>query len=71
MSVLTEQDPFAEMEIPESLQESLQRHRKHLATLIMNLQSVGISETQIEASISVIVDSYKQELFRAIKMLVR
>ncbi len=71
MNVLTQEDPFAGIEIPEPLQESLERHRKNLATLVTNLQSVGVSETQIEASVSVIVDSYKEELLRAIRVMVR
>ncbi len=71
MSVVTQRDPFADIQIPEPLQESLQRHRENLATLVTNLQSVGVHESQIEASVSVIVDSYKQELLRAIKAMVR
>ena len=71
MSVLIERDPFADIKIPEPLQESLQRHRQNLATLVANLQSVGVQEEQIEASVSVMVDSYKQELLRAIKAMVR
>lgn len=70
VNVLT-RDPFAELEIPEQLQQSLQRHREHLATLVTNLQSVGLSEAQIEASVSVMVASYKEELLRAIKVMVR
>lgn len=64
-------DPFADLQIPESLQESMQRHRENLATLVTNLKSMGLAESQIEESVSVIVQSYKEELTRAIKMLVR
>ena len=71
MSIVTQRDPFADIHIPKPLQESLQRHRENLVTLVANLQSVGVHESQIEASVSVIVDSYKQELLRAIKALVR
>ena len=71
MSVLTQEDPFCDIEIPEQLQDSLRRHRENLARLVASLQSVGVSEAQIEASISVIVESYKEELLRAIKMMVR
>ena len=71
MSVLTQRDPFADLHIPEPLQESLQRHRENLAKLVANLQSVGVHESQIEASVSVMVDSYKQELLRAMKAVVR
>ena len=71
MSFLTTDDPFGDLTIPEPLQESMKRHRDNLANLVANLQSVGLSEPQIEASVSVIVDSYKEELLRAIKVLVR
>ena len=71
MSLLMQKDPFADLEIPEPLQESLQRHRENLAQLVVNLHSVGVHEEQIEASVSVIVDSYKEELLRAIKAMVR
>ena len=64
-------DPFSGLEIPEPLQESMQRHRDNLARLVINLQSLGLSEPQIESSVSAVVDSYKEELLRAIKVLVR
>jgi hypothetical protein len=59
------------MQVPEALQASLLRHRENLAGLIRNLQSAGISEEQIEASISVIVASYRDELLRAVKSMMR
>jgi hypothetical protein len=64
-------DPFADMEVPEALQASLQRHRENLARLIRDLQSAGISEEQIETSVSVIVASYRDELLRAVKSMMR
>ena len=71
MTLLEKRDPFADLVIPAPLQESLERHRENLATLVANLQSAGVHEAQIEASVSVIVDSYKQELLRAIRAMVR
>lgn len=71
MSVLTGNDPFADLDVPAPLQESLQRHRKNLVTLVANLQSAGVQEAQIEISVSIIVDSYKQELLNAIKLMMR
>ena len=71
MSLSKISEAFADLQIPEPLQESMQRHRDNLAKLVANLQSMGVSESQIEASVSVIVDSYKEELLRAIKALVR
>jgi excinuclease UvrABC helicase subunit UvrB len=71
MCSLMHNDPFADLEIPEILQESLQRHRENLAKLVLNLHSAGLRESEIEASVVVIVDSYKQELLRAVRALVQ
>ncbi len=62
-------DPFAGIDIPQALQASLRRHREHLARLIANLQSVGLDEASIEASVTVIVQSYKVELLGAIRSM--
>ncbi|MGI4758304.1 MAG: hypothetical protein ACRYGF_15825 [Janthinobacterium lividum] len=64
-------DPFESLQIPDALQEGLQRHREHLARLITSLKAVGLSEEQIEESVSVIVTSYKEELLRAVKAMMR
>lgn len=64
-------DPFADIEIPDALQDSLEKHRGNLLRLIENLRTAGLSEAQIETSVSVMVESYKTELLRAIKTMVR
>lgn len=64
-------DPFEDLVVPEALEGSLRRHREHLLHLILSLQSAGISEDQIEASVSTIVASYKAELMEAIKAMVK
>ncbi len=66
-----DQDPFADLEVPQALQSSLERHRTNLFRLIRDLQSAGVSEEQIESSVTVIVASYRDELVRAIKTMVR
>ena len=66
-----EEDPFADLEVPEVLQASLERHRANLFRLIQDLQSAGVSEEQIETSVTVIVASYRDELVRAMKTMVR
>lgn len=53
------------------LQESLQRHLAHLTQLVSSLRSVGLSEDQIEQSVSTLVESYRGELMRAMKALAR
>uniref|UniRef100_A0A7V5CTI8 Uncharacterized protein n=1 Tax=Acidobacterium capsulatum TaxID=33075 RepID=A0A7V5CTI8_9BACT len=64
-------DSFGEIEIPQELEDSIRRHREHLARLIASLRSAGVGEAQIEASISVIVASYKEELMRTMKRFAR
>jgi len=64
-------DPFADLEVPDALQASLERHREGLALLIGNLKCAGVSDQQIETSISVLVESYRQELLRAIRLMMR
>lgn len=67
----TNDDPFSDLTVPPALEDSLRRHREHLALLIVSLQSAGVSEVQIEASVSTIVASYKAELMEAIKSMVK
>lgn len=61
---------FADLEIPPSLDASLMKHRAHLAELVRNLHSAGVSEAHIEESVSTIVASYREELIQAIKAMV-
>jgi hypothetical protein len=65
------EDPFGDFAIPTELEESIQRHREHLAKLVASLRSAGINEAQIEESISVLVASYKNELILAMKRIKR
>lgn len=67
----TRHDPFADLDIPEALQDSLDRHRRHVGQLVETLRGVGTSDLQIETSVSVMVESYKAELLHALKALVR
>jgi hypothetical protein len=67
----TEFDPFADLEVPEELEESIRRHRAHLSQLIRTMKIAGVSSDQIEESLSVVIASYKEELIRTIKALVR
>jgi len=66
-----ELDPFMDLAIPPELEENIQRHRENLMRLVVSLRSAGVDEIQIEESVSVIVASYKAELIRSIKQLVR
>jgi hypothetical protein len=49
----TEFDPFADLEVPEELEESIRRHRAHLSQLIRTMKIAGVSSDQIEESLSV------------------
>jgi len=62
-------DPFAGLDVPSSLDESLARHRRHLAELVQRMKMAGISDQQIEASVSALIELYKGELMAAIRRL--
>ena len=64
-------DPFQEIDIPPELEDSIRRHREHLARLIANLRLAGVDEAHIEQSVSVIIESYKAELTLAVKRMMR
>jgi hypothetical protein len=70
-SITAKPDSFHDLEIPLELEANLQRHREHLSRLVFTLRSAGINREQIEGSISVMVDSYKAELIRTLKEIVR
>ena len=64
-------DPFADFEIPTELVPSLNRHRENIARFVISLHSLGLGEKEIESSVSLIVDSYKDELLSAIRAMKR
>lgn len=66
-----ESDPFSDLDVPPELDESLQRHRRHIMDLMLTLRSAGLAQEQIEASVSIMIASYKQELLDTIKRLMR
>jgi hypothetical protein len=68
--VLADATALAGVAIPPVLHASVERHRAHLARLVVSLQRAGVSESQIEASVNAVVASYKAELLEAIKSLV-
>jgi hypothetical protein len=58
-----------EVEIPPILQESVVRHQANLARLLQSLRAAGMDEAEIEAAVTVVIDSYKRELLQAIHSL--
>lgn len=62
-------DPFAALKVPPPLEESLARHRGHLAELVHTMKMAGISDRQIEESVSVLIVAYKEELMAAIRRM--
>ena len=67
----TIEDPLRDIPIPPEFVANLQRHREHLACLVATLRSAGVDEAQIELSVSTIIASYKEELLRSTKALLR
>ena len=68
---LLQSDPFAGLDVPPQLEDSIARHRQHLAELVHTMKTAGISEQQIEQSVTVLIDSYKTELLAAIRSITR
>ncbi len=61
----------APLEIPDDLLESVRRHQTNLATLVASLRAAGIDEAVVDASIRSLVDSYADELTRAVQQMLR
>lgn len=59
------------LEIPAALLESVRRHQAHLATLVSSLRAAGVDEATVEASIRGLVDSYADELTRAVREMMK
>jgi hypothetical protein len=68
-SPLAARSGATELEIPPVLQASVRRHEAHLARLLESFRAAGMDEAQIEAAVSVVIDSYKGELLQAILTL--
>jgi hypothetical protein len=60
-----------ETTIPLALQESVLRHQKHLAALVESLRAAGVVEDMIDASVDQLLDSYRNELTAAVRVLVK
>src|ERR1700744_4776921 len=50
-----------EIEIPPVLRASVERHQANLARLLQSFRAAGLDEAQIEAAVTVVIDSYKHE----------
>lgn len=56
------------MEIPPTLQASVQRHQANLVRLAGNLHVAGLSAGQIEESINMLVETYRAGLASALRV---
>ena len=64
-------DPKNEQDaIPPELQESVQRHQRHLSSLVESLRAAGVDEAVIEMSVYQLLDSYRDELTAAMRAVV-
>ena len=64
-------DGYGDIDIPHELKESVTRHQRHLAALVLSLRSAGLDEVQIEGSVRQLMSSYETELMTAIKALTK
>lgn len=60
-------DPAFAAEVPPALQASIDRHRAHLVQLVASLRAAGIAEDQVEASVNMLMASYRAELISVLK----
>ncbi|PSJ36252.1 hypothetical protein [Allosphingosinicella deserti] len=58
-------------QIPPELQQSVERHQRHLAALVGSLRAAGVGEEMIEASVHQLLDSYRNELTDAMRAMVK
>ncbi|MDE2390201.1 MAG: hypothetical protein KGL65_01200, partial [Rhodospirillales bacterium] len=56
------------MEIPPTLQVSVQRHQDSLVRLVGNLRVAGLSAGQIEESINMLVETYRAGLASVLRV---
>jgi hypothetical protein len=75
-AIIPEGEPFVfvslnlkQEAIPHELQDSVQRHQRHLAALVESLRAAGVGEDVIEASVSQLLESYRNELTDAMRAL--
>lgn len=64
-------DAFADIDIPDALRPSVERHRANLFNLLQTLKLSGVSTAMIEASTAAVVESYKAELLAAVKNMMK
>jgi hypothetical protein len=57
------------LELPQELQASIERHRKNISNLAASLLAGGYDIDQVRATISVVLDSFKDELLRTVMAL--
>jgi len=48
-------EPFADLDVPPTLEQSLARHRVHLAELVRTMKIAGISDQQIVESVEILL----------------
>ncbi len=56
-------------DLPPALRSCLDRHRANVTRFAQNLRMAGLSDSQIQSGVAVIVDSYKAELQSAMNHL--
>lgn len=56
-------------DIPHQLLDVAARHERHIAKLIVQFRSIGMTDATIEQSVDQLIASYRAELIKAIKML--
>jgi hypothetical protein len=62
---------YGDFEIPVAWWQSVSRHRSNLAQFAAELWGIGMSDEQIEENLSVVIESYREELRPALRAVLK
>lgn len=68
---LTMIETICDADVPDELRDLAERHKQHLAELVIMLRTVGMNEEEIEAAVDQLVADYRVQLVAAAKALRR
>ncbi len=57
------------IEVPQELRDLADRHQGHIAQLIGQLRTVGLSDSAIESAVDQLMGAYRSQLIEAVKAI--
>jgi|GEM_PF-4923112 hypothetical protein len=62
---------YLEVGVPVELRDAVERHHRHLGTLVQQLRQAGMSEGDATACVDLAIDSYRDALAAAVTRMRR